>query len=111
MSSLTNLAPQKAILAETGMQVDVKPLQGCCQVVILFFHFVLTLSIGTGGSKCCHFSGYIKIKTTTLAKDCAVARMTELVEDAQRKKSKAERLIDSCAKYYIPGQLLPSYEL
>lgn len=48
-------------------------------------------------------SGYISVKTTALAEDCAVARMAKLVEDAQNKKSKTQRYIDKCAKYYTPG--------
>lgn len=49
------------------------------------------------------FSGYIKVKTIAIAEDCVVARMTKLVEDSHRRKSKTERLVDTCAKYYIPG--------
>lgn len=48
-------------------------------------------------------SGYISLKTTALAKDSVVARMAKLVEEAHNKKSKTQRFVDNCAKYYIPG--------
>lgn len=62
------------------------------ELQVLFVNWNLFLSLG-----------YISVKTTALAEDCAVARMAKLVEDAQNKKSKAERYIDKCAKYYTPG--------
>ncbi len=48
-------------------------------------------------------SGYISVKTIALAEDCVVSRMAELVEEAHNKKSRTQRFIDDCAKYYIPG--------
>jgi Cd2+/Zn2+-exporting ATPase len=54
---------------------------------------------------CCigSFSGYISVKTTALAEDCVVAKMAKLVEEAQSSKSKTQRVIDKCAKFYTPG--------
>lgn len=43
------------------------------------------------------------MKTTALAEDCAVAKMAKLVEEAQNSKSKTQRFIDKCAKFYTPG--------
>lgn len=51
------------------------------------------------------FSGYISIRTTAIAEDCVVARMAKAVEDAQNKKSRTQRFMDKCAKYYTPGLL------
>lgn len=48
-------------------------------------------------------SGYISVRTTVLAKDTVVARMSRLVEEASSRKSLAQRFIDNFAKYYIPG--------
>lgn len=48
--------------------------------------------------------GYISVKTTVVAEDCVVAKMAELVEEGQNSKSKTQRLIDECAKYYTPGK-------
>jgi len=48
-------------------------------------------------------SGYISVRTTVLAKDTVVARMSRLVEEASSRKSQAQRFIDNFAKYYIPG--------
>lgn len=44
------------------------------------------------------------MKTTAMAEDCAVARMAKIVEEAQNKKSRTQRLLDKCAKYYTPGE-------
>lgn len=43
------------------------------------------------------------MKTTALAEDCAVAKMAKLVEEAQNSKTRTQRFIDKCAKYYTPG--------
>lgn len=50
------------------------------------------------------FVGYITVKTTAVAEDCVVARMAKLVEDSQNNKSRTQRFIDKCAKYYTPGE-------
>ncbi|KAI3981185.1 hypothetical protein MKX01_016320 [Papaver californicum] len=47
-----------------------------------------------------------KCKTTSLADDCAVAKMAKLVEEAQNTRSRTQRLIDNCAKYYTPAVVL-----
>jgi Zn2+/Cd2+-exporting ATPase len=43
------------------------------------------------------------VRTTALADNSTVARMQRLVEAAQNSRSKTQRLVDSCAKYYTPG--------
>ena len=53
--------------------------------------------------KICYVAGYISVRTTALAEDSTVARMERLVEVAQSSRSKTQRLIDACAKYYTPG--------
>ncbi|XP_057490679.1 putative inactive cadmium/zinc-transporting ATPase HMA3 isoform X1 [Actinidia eriantha] len=133
MSSLTSMAPQKAILAETGRQVDVNNVsvstvlvvkagdaipidgiivEGQCEVdekMLTGESFPVVKQLDdTVLAGTVNLNGYVKIKTTALAEDCVVARMTKLVEDAHRKKSTAERFIDSCAKYYIPAVMLLS---
>jgi cation transport ATPase len=54
-------------------------------------------------SRICHVAGYIAVRTTALAENSTVAKMERLVEEAQNSRSKTQRLIDSCAKYYTPG--------
>lgn len=49
------------------------------------------------------FKGYLSVKTTALAEDCAVAKMAKLVEEAQNSKTRTQRFIDKCAKFYTPG--------
>jgi hypothetical protein len=51
--------------------------------------------------------GYIAVRTTALAENSTVAKMEKLVEEAQNSRSKTQRLIDSCAKYYTPGTHAP----
>lgn len=48
--------------------------------------------------------GYISVRTTAMAENSAVAKMARLVEEAQNSRSKTQRLIDSCTKYYTPGK-------
>lgn len=38
-----------------------------------------------------------------MADNSAVAKMARLVEEAQNSRSSTQRLIDTCAKYYTPG--------
>lgn len=49
------------------------------------------------------YVGYVSVQTTVVAEDCVVAKMAELVEEAQKNKSKTQTFIDECAKYYTPG--------
>lgn len=49
-------------------------------------------------------TGYISVKTTVLANDTVVARMSKMVEEASSRKSRAQRFIDNFSKYYIPGK-------
>jgi Zn2+/Cd2+-exporting ATPase len=51
----------------------------------------------------CNVAGYIAVRTTALAENSTVAKMERLVEAAQNSRSKTQRPIDSCAKYYTPG--------
>ncbi|CAL5375393.1 unnamed protein product [Camellia sinensis] len=46
---------------------------------------------------------YVSVRTTALAEECVVARMAKLVEEAQNNKSKTQRFIDKCAKFYTPA--------
>uniref|UniRef100_A0A5B7B854 Putative inactive cadmium/zinc-transporting ATPase HMA3 n=1 Tax=Davidia involucrata TaxID=16924 RepID=A0A5B7B854_DAVIN len=133
MSSLTSIAPQKAIIVETGEQVDVNNVQldtilavragdaipidgivveGQCEIdekMLTGEPFPVAKQLeSTVWAGTINLNGYISVKTTALAEDCVVARMAKLVEDAHKNKSRAERFIDSCAKYYIPAVVLLS---
>ncbi|XP_041001682.1 putative inactive cadmium/zinc-transporting ATPase HMA3 [Juglans microcarpa x Juglans regia] len=136
MSSLMSMAPQKATIAETGEHVDVNvveldtvlavkagnviPLDGVivegkCEVdekMLTGESFPVTKELYSpvlAGT--ININGYINLKTTALAKDSVVARMAKLVEEAHKKKSKTQRFIDNCAKYYIPVVMLISCAL
>ncbi|XP_025801340.1 cadmium/zinc-transporting ATPase HMA3-like [Panicum hallii] len=50
-----------------------------------------------------NLDGYIAVRTTALAENSTVAKMERLVEEAQNSRSKTQRLIDSCSKYYTPA--------
>ncbi|XP_030551782.1 cadmium/zinc-transporting ATPase HMA3-like isoform X2 [Rhodamnia argentea] len=133
MSSLASMTPGKAVIAETGESVDVNDVQmstvlsvkageaipidgivvdGKCDAdekMLTGESYPVAKDIGSNvwaGS--INLNGYISMRTTALAKDCVVARMAKLVEDAQKKKSHTQGLIDNCAKYYIPGVALVS---
>ncbi|KAI3524153.1 hypothetical protein L1887_02805 [Cichorium endivia] len=128
MSSLMNMAPQKATLASTGEEVnanevmvntklavkagDVIPIdgivvQGRCEVdekALTGESFPVSKQVDSivwAGT--INLNGYISINTTVLAEDCVVAKMAKLVEEAQNNKCKTQRYIDECAKYYTPA--------
>ncbi|XP_076910611.1 putative inactive cadmium/zinc-transporting ATPase HMA3 isoform X2 [Bidens hawaiensis] len=128
MSSLMNMAPQKAVLASNGEEVnasevmintklavkagDVIPIdgtvvQGTCEVdekALTGESFPVSKQVDSivwAGT--INLNGYISINTTVLAEDCVVARMAKLVEQAQNNKCKTQRYIDECAKYYTPA--------
>ncbi|KAK6119948.1 hypothetical protein DH2020_046306 [Rehmannia glutinosa] len=122
MSSLVSVAPQRAVLAETGEEIrvdDVKlntvlavkagevipidgvVVEGNCEVdekTLTGESFPVTKQKdSTVWAGTINLNGYISIKTTAVAKDCAVARMAKIVEEAQNKKSKTQRFMDKCA--------------
>nr|AFD32367.1 HMA2 transporter [Sedum alfredii] len=131
MSSLMNMAPQKAVIAETGEVVDaddvkintilavkageVVPIDG----IVVEGESEVDEKTLTGESYpvpkrkdstvlagTMNLNGYISVKTTAIAEDCVVAKMAKLVEEAQNNKSRTQRFIDKCAKYYTPAVLL-----
>lgn len=127
MSSLANIVPQNAVIAETGERVNadqvqlntilsIKPgdvipidgvvVQGNCDVdekTLTGESFPVSKQIDSSvWAGTINLNGYLSVKTTALAKDCVVARMANLVEEAQKNKSKAQRIVDKCTKYYTP---------
>lgn len=131
MSSLMSMTPQKATIAETGEIVNVEDVklntilavkageiipvdgvvvEGTCEVdekTLTGESYPVAKqkdSIVWAGTV--NVNGYISVKTTALAQDCAVAKMARLVEEAQNNKSSVQRLIDRCAKYYTPAVVL-----
>ncbi|XP_058068305.1 cadmium/zinc-transporting ATPase HMA3 isoform X2 [Magnolia sinica] len=133
MSSLMSMAPQKAILAENGQVVDAKDVKVNTILAVKAGDVIPIDGIVVKGKSevdertltgeslpvakqvqssvwagTINLNGYISVKTTALAEDSAVARMAKLVEEAQHNKSKTQRLIDTCAKYYTPGVVLIS---
>ncbi|KAL6977819.1 Cadmium/zinc-transporting ATPase hma2 [Sarracenia purpurea var. burkii] len=130
MSSLMNIVPQKAVLAESGEEVDAEEVkvgsilavkagetiavdgmvvEGGCEVdekALTGESFPVSKQTGSTV-----WAGYISVRTTALAEDCVVAKMAKLVEDAQNSKSKTQRFIDKCAKFYTPAIVLISIGL
>ncbi|KAL7133764.1 hypothetical protein ABFS83_12G161900 [Erythranthe nasuta] len=128
MSSLVSMVPQRAILAETGQEVnaDEVPLNTVLAVkagetipidgVVVQGNSEVDEKTLTGESfpvskqkdspvwaGTININGYISVKTTAVAEDSVVARIAKIVEDAQIKKSKTQRFMDRCAKYYTPA--------
>ncbi|OIW18694.1 hypothetical protein TanjilG_13446 [Lupinus angustifolius] len=128
MSSLMSITPKKAVIAETGEEVDaddvkvntiiavktgeVIPIDGVvvdgnCEVdekTLTGESFPVPKqrdSIVWAGT--INLNGYISVKTTAMAEDCVVAKMAKLVEEAQNSKTSTQRLIDKFAKFYTPA--------
>ena len=55
-----------------------------------------------------NLTGLLVLKTTAILKDSEANKMLELIEEAQERKTKTERLITSFAKVYTPIVLLSS---
>ncbi|XP_010447768.1 PREDICTED: cadmium/zinc-transporting ATPase HMA2-like isoform X2 [Camelina sativa] len=133
MQSLMSLAPQKAVIAETGQEVEVDELKintviavkagetipidgvvvdGNCEVdekTLTGEAFpVPKLRDSTVWAGTFNLNGYITVKTTALAEDCVVAKMAKLVEEAQNSKTETQRFIDECSKYYTPAIMVIS---
>nr|XP_043627781.1 putative inactive cadmium/zinc-transporting ATPase HMA3 [Erigeron canadensis] len=131
MSSLMNMAPQKAVIADTGAEVNVNEVmvntrvavkagtmipidgvvvEGNCEVdekALTGESFPVSKQVDSivyAGT--INLNGYISVKTTALAEACVVARMAKLVEEAQNNKSKTQRYVDRIAKYYTPAVCL-----
>ncbi|XP_052200223.1 putative inactive cadmium/zinc-transporting ATPase HMA3 isoform X2 [Diospyros lotus] len=136
MSSLMNMVPQKAVFAETGEEVDADQVkvntvlavkageiipidgivvQGKCDVdekALTGESFpVPKQNESTVWAGTINLNGYINVKTTALSDDCVVARMAKLVEEAQSNKSRIQRFIDRCAKFYTPAIVAISVSL
>ncbi|KAG2241694.1 hypothetical protein Bca52824_090267 [Brassica carinata] len=133
MQSLMSLAPQKAVITETGEEVEVDELKintviavkagetipidgvvvdGNCEVdekTLTGEAFpVPKLRDSTVWAGTINLNGYITVKTTSLAEDCVVAKMAKLVEEAQNSKTETQRFIDQCSKYYTPAIIIIS---
>ncbi|CAE6168477.1 unnamed protein product [Arabidopsis arenosa] len=134
MQSLMSLAPQKAVIAESGEEVQVDELKintviavkagetipidgvvvdGNCEVdekTLTGEAFpVPKLRDSTVWAGTINLNGYITVRTTALAEDCVVAKMAKLVEEAQNSKTETQRFIDKCSKYYTPAIILISF--
>ncbi|CAN1229271.1 Cadmium/zinc-transporting ATPase HMA2 [Linum grandiflorum] len=133
MTSLLSIAPQRATIAETGEEVDVDEVKLNTVVVVKAGETVPIDGIVVDGqcevdeksltgesfpvakekdstvwAGTLNLNGYVTVRSTALAEDCAVAKMAKLVEDAQNSKSRTQRFVDRCAQYYTPAVILIS---
>ncbi|XP_065040369.1 cadmium/zinc-transporting ATPase HMA2-like [Musa acuminata AAA Group] len=131
MSSLMSMAPQQAVLAETGQVVDVEDVKINTLIAVKAGEVIpIDGSVIDGWSEVDERSltgesfpvakqanslvwagtlsidGYVSVRTTSLSENSAVAKMTSLVEEAQSSRSRTQRLIDSCTKYYTPAVVI-----
>uniref|UniRef100_A0A0E0Q5X1 P-type ATPase A domain-containing protein n=1 Tax=Oryza rufipogon TaxID=4529 RepID=A0A0E0Q5X1_ORYRU len=128
MSSLMGMLPVKAVIATTGEVVSVRDVRVGDVVAVRAGEIVPVDGVVVDGQSevdersltgesfpvpkqphsevwagTMNFDGYIAVRTTALAENSTVAKMERLVEAAQNSRSKTQRLIDSCAKYYTPA--------
>uniref|UniRef100_A0A0D3GNX3 P-type ATPase A domain-containing protein n=1 Tax=Oryza barthii TaxID=65489 RepID=A0A0D3GNX3_9ORYZ len=128
MSSLMGMLPVKAVIATTGEVVSVRDVRVGDVVAVRAGEIVPVDGVVVDGQSevdersltgesfpvpkqphsevwagTMNLDGYIAVRTTALAENSTVAKMERLVEAAQNSRSKTQRLIDSCAKYYTPA--------
>ncbi|KAJ3696266.1 hypothetical protein LUZ60_001643 [Juncus effusus] len=133
MTSLMSMAPQKAILAETGESVNVEEVKVNTLLSVKAGEVIPIDGLVTDGRSevdessltgesfpvpkqtgsqvwagTLNIDGYISVRTTAMAENSAVARMARMVEEAQSNRSETQRLIDTCAKYYTPSVVVLS---
>ncbi|CAL5076307.1 unnamed protein product [Urochloa decumbens] len=127
MLSLMSVIPPTVVLAETGEVVAVRDVQVGAVVSVKAGEVVPVDGVVVDGRSevdessltgesfpvpkqppaevwagTINLDGYIAVRTTALAENSTVAKMERLVEAAQNSRSKTQRLIDTCAKYYTP---------
>ncbi|KAK8501237.1 hypothetical protein V6N13_026941 [Hibiscus sabdariffa] len=133
MSSLMSISPQKAVIAESGEEVDADEVKLSTVLAVKAGEVIPIDGIVVDG-KCevdektltgeslpvpkqkdstvwagtINLNGYISLKTTAVAQDCVVAKMAKLVEEAQKSKSTTQRFIDKCAQFYTPAIIVVS---
>eukprot|EP00250_Pteridium_aquilinum_P001802 c12013_g1_i1 orf=3-998(-) len=125
ISSVASLAPQSAILADTGVKVPVAGIKVGTRLAVKAGESIpldgivvsgrsavdessligesLPIEKEVGGrvwAGTINMTGYLCVETSALAEDSAVARMIRLVEDAQNQRSHTEQLMETFAKYY-----------
>jgi len=128
ISDIVALSPDIAYVGDNGVPTPVEdvaigttvivkpgekvPIDG----VVIFGSSTVDQSMLTGESRPVHkrigedVSGgtinvgnsFLKVQTTVLSSDSAVARLARLVEEAQAKTSPTENLVETIAKYYTP---------
>ncbi|KAF0908257.1 hypothetical protein E2562_023875 [Oryza meyeriana var. granulata] len=128
MSSLMGILPAKAVLVTTGEVVSVRDVRVGDVVAVRAGEVVPVDGVVVDGQSevdersltgesfpvpkqphsevwagTLNMDGYIAVRTTALAENSTVAKVERLVEAAQNSRSKTQRLIDSCAKYYMPA--------
>ncbi|KAE8713825.1 Cadmium/zinc-transporting ATPase HMA3 [Hibiscus syriacus] len=100
MSSLMSISPQKAVIAESGEEVDADEVKLNTVLAVKAGEVIPIDGIVVDG-KC-------ERETTAVAEDCVVAKMAKLVEEAQNSKSTTQRFIDKCAQFYTPAIIVVS---
>ncbi|RLN34935.1 putative inactive cadmium/zinc-transporting ATPase HMA3 [Panicum miliaceum] len=128
MLSLMSAVPRHVVLAETGQVVGMRDVGVGTVVAVKAGEVVPVDGVVVGGQSevdessltgesfpvpkqpqsevwagTMNLDGYISVRTTALAENSTVAKMERLVEEAQNSRSKTQRLIDACAKYYTPA--------
>ncbi|CAI0450664.1 unnamed protein product [Linum tenue] len=117
------MAPQKAVLAETGEEVEVDKVELNTILAVKAGETIPIDGIVVNGQcevdeKTLTGESFPVSKQTDStvwagtinlnAEDCVVAKMAKLVEAAQNSKSQTQRFIDRCAQYYTPAVIIIS---
>ncbi|KAH9321623.1 hypothetical protein KI387_016262 [Taxus chinensis] len=131
IASVINLAPQTAVIEESGLRVPVKDVEINTLISVKAGEIIAIDGIVVSGRSSVdessltgeslpvekevganvwagtmNLTGYLSVKTVALASDSAVSRMIKLVEEAQNQRSRTDQFIQHFAKYYTPAVVL-----
>ncbi|GAQ83115.1 heavy metal atpase 2 [Klebsormidium nitens] len=131
LEAVLSLAPDTAVLADTGQRVPTSDVPVGSLLSVRAGEMIPIDGVVENGSSAVdessltgesipitkhagsdvwagtlNLGGFLRVKTTALAADSAVARLVRLVEDSQSARSASERMVQKFARFYTPAVVL-----
>lgn len=131
LEAVLSLAPDTAVLADTGQRVPTSDVPVGSLLSVRAGEMIPIDGVVENGSSAVdessltgesipitkhagsdvwagtlNLGGFLRVTTTALAADSAVARLVRLVEDSQNARSASERMVQRFARFYTPAVVL-----